>query len=694
MSSDMSQYRQIFLDEGQEQIDVLEEGFLALEGSEADDELLQSLFRAAHTVKGSSRAMEYNNIGELTHEMENVLDDLRNRRLSISTPIVNALLKCLDCLKGLLAVVVATGGDQLSDRSEIDELVSVLSAVRLEGAGGSPAPAHVELAPASRVMEELGTYVHDDQETLRVDISIDPACPMKSVRAITVICALEPLGHVVDLNPSREDLEEERFDFDFSVWMVSEVPDSEIRNALGQLSEIAGIRIERTESVTAEVAAPVSVDAITKSIQSAPKLQVEAGGAKDAAVVVSATHGQAANQTIRVGVNRLDALLNLVGELVIDRTQIARICSQLHDRFGSDDLVGSLTDATNRVARITSELQDEIMKTRMLPIDGVFQRMPRMVRDLAQKTGKQVDLQISGGETELDRSLLDAIGDPLIHLLRNSIDHGVETPEERKKAGKAETGAVRLSATHAESYIQIQVVDDGKGIDAEVIKASAVRKGLITEVVAETMSEGEALRLIFASGLSTAKEVSEISGRGVGMDIVRSNLEKVGGRIEVESKVGIGTTFTIRLPLTLAIVRALLVKVDGSEYAIPLQHVVETLRLGKGEADIRREKIGSRCVMVLRGDTVPLVHLESALQNDFGASAPGVVREDTYVVVVGVGLAKVGLCVDRLLGEQEVVIKSLGNYLGDVHGVSGASILGDGRVALIVDPTRVTVGAA
>jgi len=389
-----------------------------------------------------------------------------------------------------------------------------------------------------------------------------------------------------------------------------------------------------------------------------------------------------------VEVSRLDSLLNLVGELVIDRSQILRYGQMLWSRYPQEEAVAQLLETSHRIGRVTAELQDQIMKARMLPVDGVFQRMPRMVRDLAQKTGKDVDFRLSGGETELDRSVLESLGDPLIHLLRNSVDHGIETPEARTVAGKPAQGSVTLSARHEENHIVIEITDDGDGIDPMKIKAASVRKGLLSQADADQMTDKDALNLIFASGFSTAQTLSDISGRGVGMDIVKSNLEKMGGRVLVDSAVGTGSRFTIHLPLTLAIIRALLVTVDGGTYVVPLGSVVEMLRLGSRPGELVPRVISGRAAISLRERTIPLLSLSHLLRSDLSAAAPESISPSAYVVVVGLGETQVGLCVDTLIGEQEVVIKSLGRLLGETPGLSGATILGDGHVALIVDTAK------
>lgn len=677
MTPDMAQYLGIFLDEGQEQLGLLEANILTLERGDHSAEVLQVLFRAAHTLKGSSRAMGFLAIGDLTHEMENVLDDLRNDTLAVSTPIVNALLDCLDALAALIETVGATGADTVPTDRDIPGLVARLSALRQETPSAAPpffVPSRNDDAFVFELPDHVQASLQEARETgltaYQVRVVLSAECLMKSVRVFMVLGALEPLGAVLASEPGEQALDDEEFDTQFQLLFVSKVPQTEIAAALAGISQIESVTVNVWEKVGE---APPS-----------PRTPPESGAGGRSI--------PAHNQTIRVDVARLDSLLNLIGELVIDRAQIARLAGDLQARHPQDEQAGHLTEAIHRIARITSELQNQIMKARMLPIDGVFQRMPRMVRDLAQKTGKDVDFQMLGGETELDRSVLETLGDPLIHLLRNSVDHGVEPPDVRVAAGKPAQGRVVLSARHEENHIVISLTDDGGGIDPVKIKGAAVQKGILTPAAADALSERDALSLIFASGFSTAKVVSDISGRGVGMDIVKSNLEKLGGRILVDSMVGQGSCFTIHLPLTLAIARALLVSAGGGTYVLPLASVVEMLRLGTAEGEVPRRTVGGRAVMVLRDRTVPLANLADVLCGDPRATHAEQIAEDAYVVVIGFGETQVGLCVDDLVGEQEVVIKSLGTLLGDVAGLAGATILGDGRVALIVDVATAIAG--
>lgn len=693
----MSQYMGVFLDEGREQLDLLEANILRMERGDHSQEMLQTLFRAAHTLKGSSRAMGFFAVGDLTHEMENILDDLRLDKLAVDTRIVNALLNCLDALIALIDSVATRGDDSQSGGIDVPFLVARLDALRTSKTVSDGSASGTEAAMAMSVVGHhlaVTDYEHTAiQEALatglvlfRISITLNEDCIMKSVRVFMILGALEPLGSVLVSNPSEDELEKENFALHFNLLLATAKSISDVREALDTVSELKQISVELwdqgNELCAVDADGNVSADPLDVR-ESEPSVST-----KSDVLTPIASVAPAHNQTIRVDVARLDNLLNLIGEMVIDRTQIARIGGDLHDRYPQDDMVSHLIEATQRVARITSELQDEIMKTRMLPIDGVFQRMPRMVRDLAQKTSKEIDFRMQGGETELDRSVLEVLGDPLIHLLRNSVDHGVETPEERIAVGKRRQGIVTMTARHEENHIVIEISDDGRGIDPVRIRKTAVAKGLITQTLADQMGDRDTLGLIFASGFSTAAVLSDISGRGVGMDIVKSNLERLGGRIHIDSKVGAGSRFTIHLPLTLAIVRALLVSAGGGTYVLPLNSVVEMLRLGRKHGDITRRTIGGQAVIILRGKTVPLASLADVMCSDTLATTDARIAEDAYVVIIGFGDKQVGLCVDGLAGEQEVVIKSLGLMLGDIPGLSGATILGDGRVALIVDVAK------
>lgn len=694
---DMSQYVDLFLQEADEQIEVLETETLALE-QDPTDERMQVIFRAAHTLKGSSRAMGFSHFAEMTHEMENVLDQLRNHTLAVTTEIADCLLACIDTLAQMIEQIREGNGDAVECGLLVKQLQDVTSGAAAPGAeaAASSAPVasgSVQSGPATKIDPELYDALDAASEggsVYHATLCLTSECVMKFVRAFMAISIIEESGEIMASWPTMEDLEDEKFERHFEFVFESSSEAEELAKKLKEISEVeavefrawtrpaAGHAADESNSVIEVAADPTDDEAETPAVSTvaAPATDVAAPAAS--APAANRPKKTESNQTVRVDVARLDSLMNLVGELVIDRTRIAKIGNDLAQKF-HDENMEALSETVSHIARITSDLQDQIMKARMMPIDTVFNRFPRVLRDLAQKLGKEVSLEMTGGDTELDRSVIEVIGDPLLHILRNSVDHGMEMPDERDAAGKPRTGKVSISAKHQENHIVIEITDDGKGIDADRIRRKAVEKGLITSEAAEKLSDKDALQFIFCSGLSTADQVSEVSGRGVGMDIVRSNIQKLGGIIDLETELGVGTRFSLRLPLTLAIIRGLLVSVAKRVFVLPLGSVVETLLINRSAV----QKVNQREVVVIRGVTTPLVPMRKLF-----ADSPPVhtnSSEDMYVVIVGLAEQRLGLVVDSLIGEQEVVIKSLSRFCGDVKGVSGATILGDGNVALIVD---------
>lgn len=681
---DMTQYLDLFLQESEEQLEILEQQTLKLE-EDPTDERLQVIFRAAHTLKGSSRAMGFSNIAQLTHEMENVLDRLRQHTLTLTTEIADALLACQDSLGQMVAGIANGQGDVL----DCTDLVTKLQALQDSSEQADDPSGHEAVTPSddrtvatslTPCQTEALAAAQAERPVFHTKFVLTPDCVMKYVRAFMAINAIQESGEVLVTVPEPERLEEEEFDREFEIYFHYEGDQSALKGQFEGIGEVE--KFEFTQFAPSHLVAqpaPSGTQALDPGQSSMseqepdPKQSMPAEAPASNSVKGNTTSGQ----TVRVDVTRLDNLMNLVGELVIDRTRISQIGNELSLRY-KDSNIEALGETLSHITRITSDLQDQIMKARMMPIETVFSRLPRVVRDLAQKLGKDIKLEITGGETELDRSVIEVIGDPLIHIIRNSIDHGIEIPADREAADKPRTGTVKLSARHHENYIVIEITDDGKGIDSEKVKAKAVESGHITAEQASKMSEKDALQLIFASGLSTAAEVSEVSGRGVGMDIVRSNIIKLGGIVDLESTVGLGTKFSLKLPLTLAIIRGLLVTVAGNTYVLPLTSVVETLLVEKDSV----QTVNRSEVIVIRGTTMPLLRLPEVLAADTGGKS---LKTNFNVVVVGLAERRIGLVVDALIGEHEVVIKALSRFCGDVAGVSGATILGDGNVALILD---------
>lgn len=615
----------VFLSEADEHLQSLEEGVLALERRGPTPELVGSLFRSAHTLKGSAGALGFARIAELTHAMEEVLDALRGGRPADG--LADLLLECVDTLRALRQEV-ADGGE----RTAVDGLVRRLRAWR-DGEGSDG------LLPA------------DVWVRLRED------CPMRAARALALLRVLRDHARVEQVAPSEEAIAQGQLGLEFTVRVRAREPE-----ALQEL--LSGPDVESVRVM------PASDARDERWLDLGPQAR---GKLPDDPELTR----RASLRTVRVDVERLDRLMNLVGELVTDRIRFQQIADKLRSLGERNGVGQELAEAATHLGRVASELQAEVLKARMLPIEHLFSRFPRYVRDLAQRSGKRVDVVLEGQDTELDRSVIEQIGGPLMHLVRNAVDHGIEPPEERERAGKPPAGRLRLAASQEEEGIVVVVEDDGRGIDTDRVREKAVALGVLSAEAAARLSEEEAVELIFHPGLSTASQVTEVSGRGVGMDAVRAGVQALGGSVEVETQRGRGTRFVLRLPLTLAIVRALLVSCGGERYAIPLSSVQEIVDVA---AD-RVHRVGSCRTTLLRGTVLPVVSVHEAL----GLPAPE--RPERLLCVVTGGRRRVGLWVDRVLGEGEIVVKPLGGYLGQVEGVSGATILGNGRVALILEPS-------
>lgn len=661
----------VFLDELEEKIQVLNENILVLEREGGSQVALQEIFRAAHTIKGSSAVMGYGKMASLTHEIENLFDQMRKGLLPVSGPLVDTLFMALDTLQNLRDEII--GKDVSVD---ITPVVERLRQFQEAGPVSPPAEAEADREP-SKAPPAGNTAVLDDvdEEVIReaelkgfqaywVEVALDPSCQMKSVRAFLVFETLQQMGEIIKSDPPAEDIQEGRFETEFRVILLTNEDQDRVRNLLMTVSEVAKVTVSRIKLAA-------GADAQEQAARDAQGEKAERAARVEHAEVKTV-------QTVRVDVQKLDTLMNLVGELVIDRTRLNRFAEIFEGRFGSGsgDMVEKMNEISSHLGQVAGDLQEQIMKARMLPVAQVFNRFPRMVRDLAQKLNKEVNFIIEGHDTELDRNVIEIIGDPLIHLIRNALDHGIESPEERVRLGKPSAGLLKLKASYMENHIIITVQDDGKGMEPDRLRAKAVEKGLMDSEAVRRLSDQEALNLIFMPGFSTVTKVSDLSGRGVGMDIVRNHIEQINGIVDVASVPGSGTIFTIKLPLTLAIIRALMVELGQEQFAFPLTNVVETISARAEEI----KKVKHNEVILVRGRVLPLVRLADIFERESAAAT-----DRLFVVVLGIGDKKVGVIVDKLLGELEIVIKSLGDYLGKVPCLSGATILGDGQVALIVD---------
>ena len=674
---DTNQYMEMFLDESREHLDSLDDGLMTLEKDPSELSILNDIFRNAHTLKGMSATMGYTKIAELTHDMENILDALRKEQMEVTEDIVDTLLKCGDSLRQMVESIGEGGSEDVVDISEVAAKLSALLKGESTSAAPAAAPSPAKAAPAE--LDNSMEYSDTDREVIKkakdsglqafhVKVTLVENCILKSARSYMVMNTLDQMGDVIKSVPPAEDLEQEKFEHSFDVAVVTDAEAKAIEEALMSISEIEKVEVTDAAKEMEAAAAPSPAPAANAlPVPAASKAAVPANKKTKA---LAPEKKLKSGQSVRVDIEKLDTLLNLVGELVINKVRLGQI--------GTTHRLTELTETLEQMDRVTTDLQTVVMKVRMVPVGQVFNRFPRMVRDLAKELDKDINLTIEGEETELDRTVIDEIGDPLMHLLRNSLDHGVEHPDEREAKGKPRTGEVGLIARHEGNNVVIMVTDDGNGIDAEVIRRKAVEKGMISQDEADNLSDADAVRLIFLPGFSTAEKITDVSGRGVGMDVVRSKIESLGGHVDVETKIDEGSVFKIKLPLTLAIIQALLVRVEQEMYAIPLGSIDRTINIT--QEDIKT--VQNKEVIVLRGQIIPIIRLGDVLNVP---REEGEEHDDIFVVVVHIGERKAGIVVDTLIGQQEIVIKTLGKLLAGLKVISGATVLGDGRVALILD---------
>ncbi|OXS56828.1 hypothetical protein B1A99_18350 [Cohnella sp. CIP 111063] len=719
-----STYLSVFLDELEEQLLTLDHSILELESGGNQHDTIQKIFRAAHTLKGSSAAMGFHQMKEVTHRVESVFDLLRQERLSLSSTLINTLFDCIDYLKVQREALRQGRAEEQPHGTLLIALNDCLSGRPAATAGkeetdGLPEMNGCEDAESGWAQTELEEMARKREEGVPlylVSVTLTAGADMPTVRAMLVHRTLSETGEVIALKPSLADWENEELLLSGPISYViasGHSPETIGSNVL-QLSQINDVNVQliesfpqpgrvggrtKAEALLDELAAPVAASvaafdappvaaSASAPVASAPSAAPDALASAPSALLASAPAGKleasaegkaSIQQTVRVDVKRLEHLLNLVGELIIDNTRLQEVRRKLGERAKQDQDVATLGEVTDHLNRVIAELQEGMMKTRMLPIEQLFNRFPRLVRDLSQQAGKEIQFTIEGKETELDRTLIEEIGDPLIHILRNAADHGIESPDEREKLGKPRKGQLLLQASHQENAIVIRVKDDGRGIDPEKVKRKAVHKGFITEQEAARLSDKELIALIFHSGMSTAEQVTELSGRGVGMDIVRTQIEKLNGLIDIDTTLGQGTEITIKLPLTLAITRSLLVELGKHTVAIPLVHVLETFQLSSANI----QSVHGKEICTVRGDIFPLVRLHGKLRTEPARAGKG------YAVMIGAAERRVCLYVDRLVANQEIVMKPLSAYLGQVPYVSGSSILGNGSIAYILDVNAV-----
>lgn len=745
MDIDLSQYMGMYVDGSRENLDMMDKFLLALEQDPGNLEAVGEIFRAAHTLKGMSATMGFEKIAHLTHEMESILDQLRNHQCEVTPAVIDVLFETFDVLRILVNdSIEATDSDVdieaiIKKLGEAPQGKSAAAKVEAQTVAPADSPAPTTTSQqndASQLALELADISLNEYELqlligaheagahiLLMTVTLIPDCLLKAPRAFMVARGLEELCcEIIKSVPDTKDIEEEKFDLSFKMVLLGQTEGEEVREAIEAISEIESVRITKLlpEDFQSQASEPIMPQAAAAVAPPAPKPAVSAAPttpaqpkpsvkpapaptrqpapvaaqqsapppapppprppAKPAAAAKKPTNAAAADkrssQTVRVDMRRLDELMNLVGELVINRTRL--------DDIGAAHKLKDLNEALSRVSQISSSLQNVVMQVRMVPVEQVFDRFPRMVRDLSKKLNKKINLVVEGKETEMDRTVIDEIGDPMVHLIRNAIDHGIESPEERTSRGKSEVGTITLIARHEGNSVLIEVKDDGKGVDPTIIGRLAVERGLFTADQIAKMPPEEIIKIIFLPGFSTAREVSDLSGRGVGMDAVKAKLEDLNGVLELESKINEGSRVTIKLPLTLAILPALMVKVGNEMFAVPLGSVLETMDINRSDINL----VQHQEVTLLRGEVLPIIRLRNVLSVPTTAEeniAIDAKEEEISIVVCASGEKRAGFMVDELFGQQEIVIKSLGNLLGGLPGIMGATMRGDGSIALILD---------
>ena len=686
---DVSQYLEIFIDETKEHLQSLNTQILELEQNSENMDTINEVFRAAHSLKGMAGTMGYKRMQNLTHDMENVFSEVRNGHIKVNAAMIDCLFQCLDALDEYLNNIQESGDEGTNDNEIlIKDLTAMLSGntgkaeeVKTETkevaqAETSDKEKWKEIVLGDAEKHVLAEAAKQGKNIIGLTVYVQESCILKAARAFLVFKALEDLGEVIVSNPSAQDIEDEKFEYEFSIIMVADCDAKKAIDAAAYVSEIQevvgslmtpptyeeAVQEAKVETAEATVAADAPVTEVADVKKKETKAPVATAEKKGKPVV---------NRTVRVDIEKLDVLMNLVSELIIAKNSLV----------SATNAEGAVNTGVNEhieyLESVTTNLHESVMKVRMVPIESVVNKFPRMIRDLQKKLGKKMELYMSGEETELDRTVVDEIGDPLMHLLRNSADHGLESAAVRKERGKPEVGSIFLNAYQEGNNVVIEVRDDGNGIDVEAVRNKAIERGTITPEQAESMSEKEIINLLFLPSFSTAKQVSDVSGRGVGLDVVRSKIESLSGEVEVKSKLGVGSTWIIRLPLTLAIIQALMVVVGGEKYAISLGNIqtIEDI----SPSDIKY--VQSKEVITLRGNVIPLVRLNQVL----GIESTRKLDENMIAVIVKKGDKQAGLIIDELMGQQEIVIKSLGKYINKSKEISGATILGDGEVALILD---------
>ncbi len=682
---DVSQYLEIFIDETEEHLQTLSDCIMELEKEPENMDEINEIFRAAHSLKGMAGTMGFKRMQHLTHDMENVFSEIRNGKMVVTADLVDVVFKCLDALEGYVTNIKDTADEGTEDNEEIITLLNeclnggtkqpeipdeTQSTDNVQAVNEKSVPSSGEdrmkfkkMTIADFERNAISEAQSQGKRVFGVTVFVQQSCILKAARAFLVFKNLEEIGEVIKSDPSTQDIEDERFDFDFSLFLITDKSGEDVKKAVMNVSEIEDCVYDVIE---------LPKEPVVEEKKQAQEVKTTDKQAPEAAKKTEkkTTAKPVVNRSVRVDIEKLDDLMNQVSELIIAKNGLVSVGAADGNNQGFNEQIEYLE-------RITTNLHESVMKVRMVPIESVVNRFPRMIRDLSKKLNKEMELIMSGEDTELDRTVIDEIGDPLMHMLRNAADHGLEPTLERIQKGKPQVGTILLNAYQDGNNVTIEVKDDGAGIDVEKVKASAIKKGHITEEQAEYLSDKEAIDLLFRPAFSTAEKISDVSGRGVGLDVVKNKIEGLGGDVEVVTKLGEGTTFIVRLPLTLAIIQALMVEIRDEKYAIPLNSIVTLEDVPASEV----KYVQSKEVINLRGTVIPLVRLDQILD----CEPADTTSDNLIVVIVKKGDKQAGLVIDNLIGQQEIVIKPLGKYINIPRMISGATILGDGEVALIID---------
>jgi two-component system chemotaxis sensor kinase CheA len=707
---DVSQYLSVFLDEAKEHLQSLNDNIMTLEQDPENEDCINEIFRSAHSMKGMAGTMGYTRMQNLTHDMEDVFSDVRGGKIKIKSADIDVLLQCLDAIQGYVDNITENQDEGTDEHQNIIKALADIRNGVTGGDGGDAAATHAaDAAPAAdasaagassadgasdykaikldpSVKSTLEEAVSQGKKIFGITVHIQESCILKAARGFLVFKGLEEIGEIAVSDPSTQDIEDEKFDYSFSLILITDESKEKVEEIVKAVSEVEGCECgefdlgsakttDEKEEAPAAPAAEAAPAAQTPAAPAAPASKPAAAPAAGGAGGKKPVGKPVVNRTVRVDIEKLDVLMNLVSELIIAKNSLISAANT------SGVSNGNVNEQIEYLESVTTNLHESVMKVRMVPIESVLQKFPRMIRDLNKTLGKKMELTMTGEETEMDRTVVDEIGDPLMHLIRNSADHGIESAELRAQRGKPEVGQIFLHAFQDGNSVVIEVGDDGNGIDAEAVKNKAIEKGVVTPDQAALLTEKQCVELLFHPGFSTAKQVSEISGRGVGLDVVKSKVESLSGEVTVRTKLGEGSTWIIRLPLTLAIIQALMVIIGEEKYAIPLDSIQSIEDVSP--ADIKF--VENKEVINLRGSVLPLIRLNEVLDTESKRNPD----EDMVVVIARKGDQQVGLVIDELMGQQEIVIKPLGKYTNKCKLISGATILGDGEIALILDTNSI-----